>query len=209
MQKLSLSQWLIRFPLFCNKKVLSGSKRIFVILLLALGLWHVFATIIYNIKPGKMPLVLSGLVSDYMTPFFHQNWMLFAPEPPTYDFFLFSRFKTKSGNWTEWRDFASEYRFEHYNNRFSNAGKFYTRHEHHARNLEKMVKVSVDTGVCDIKINDLSSRDLLVLKSINDYHQKFLFLEEMALDSFQYSVVEMKNANVMKRVLMFPKQKID
>ncbi len=85
-------------------------------------LGHFAATIVYTSPRGTFPKSLHQRADQYMIPLFHQNWNLFAPEPPKVSRALFFRCETAEG-WSEWINPATTFMEGHYSYRVSYHGK--------------------------------------------------------------------------------------
>jgi len=83
---------------------------------------HVACTALYLLPQNPMTRYFIGPVTRYMEPLFAQRWLLFAPEPATSSFKLWSRYQC-GGAWSGWRDPAAPLMETHQHNRLSSAGK--------------------------------------------------------------------------------------
>jgi hypothetical protein len=64
---------------------------------------HFTLTLVYSIPDVKFPESLKQASNNYMVPWFHQGWKLFAPDVPNYQVFL--RYKVpKEGKWGSWQE---------------------------------------------------------------------------------------------------------
>ncbi|MCH2197496.1 MAG: DUF5819 family protein [Flavobacteriales bacterium] len=85
MEKKRLSPWLVF-------SALAGT---------AFALFHFVNTLVYSIPELKVPGTAKEVSNQYMTPFFHQGWKLFAPDVPAVQYSLEYRFP-EEGKWNGW-----------------------------------------------------------------------------------------------------------
>lgn len=85
--------------------------------------FHFLMTIVYLTPLNPVKLRLDPVVHDYMNPFFHQNWQLFAPNPADDTRILMVSCRVKQDNGqittTDWSDISEPLRSMHHQNRFS------------------------------------------------------------------------------------------
>jgi len=70
-----------------------------------------------------------------MVPLFHQNWQVFAPEPPTSARRLYLRCQFEDGTWSGWKDPAWQLLSKHHTYRISYHAKLFNIAESVADNL--------------------------------------------------------------------------
>lgn len=78
---------------------------------------------------------VSALSHRYISPVFHQDWDVFAPEPPTYSQQFLYRCTFADGRKSEWIDPGAPLLKQHHSNRFAYYGKAFNIYESIARNL--------------------------------------------------------------------------
>lgn len=87
-------------------------------LVIGLVAGHFLVTTLHQVALDKLPSSVATQVDRYTTPWFYQNYIMFAPDPKRASHtFLF---RTRSnGEWSPWKDPAYPHLLDHWNNRFS------------------------------------------------------------------------------------------
>ena len=62
-------------------------------------------------------------------PWFHQDWKLFAPEPPMMDLYMYYKVQFEDSTWSEWQDPARPLIAKHQRNRFGIDDRRYALHD--------------------------------------------------------------------------------
>ena len=98
------------------------------LLLLLLCSWHCLAIMFSVVATGEKPYTiydtsLGNISKRYTEPFFIQNWHLFSPRPATHDLRLYTRYKSKGEEWTDWSWLQEDLLREHHKFRGTTHGK--------------------------------------------------------------------------------------
>ncbi len=110
-------------------KGLKVYKRFILLTVLTVFFWHLFATIVYVTEARFTPAIFNRYVGAYMLPWFHQDWKLFAPEPPMKDLYMYYKVQFEDKTWSDWRDPARPLIAKHQANRFGIDGHRYVIHD--------------------------------------------------------------------------------
>ncbi|MBL4625495.1 MAG: hypothetical protein JKY42_10205 [Flavobacteriales bacterium] len=100
-------------------------KRLTFFAVMLVAGWHTLATFVYVSDAKFNPAFLNRYVGAYMLPWFHQDWKLFAPEPPMMDLYMYYKVQFEDGSWSEWKNPARPLITEFQKNRFGTAGQRY------------------------------------------------------------------------------------
>lgn len=97
-------------------------------------LHHIICTILYNVPANPLTGTYNGHVSNYMDPLFTQKWLLFAPEPATFDLKLWYKVKNEH-SWSSWFDPLEPVLKKHHHMRFTYNAKLLYVYGNIARDL--------------------------------------------------------------------------
>ena len=101
----------------------------------ALFVLHFVVVVLYVLPHSWFPEPVNTATYHYMVPMFHQNWSIFAPEPPLTNDRLYYRVQDESGTWSAWIDPGAELREKHETYRLTYHWKLYNIYETLGRNL--------------------------------------------------------------------------
>lgn len=107
---------------------------------------HFSFTTIYCLDGKYTPPFLNNVVGKYMLPLFHQNWKLFAPEPPTCEVKLYCYYLVDGGRYFNKVDLGKQWLTEHHKNRLSISGINYRLNQQFARDLKRLYDVQRSNG---------------------------------------------------------------
>ncbi|PWU19943.1 MAG: hypothetical protein C5B49_05095 [Bdellovibrio sp.] len=96
--------------------------------------FHALMTLLLLLPPNPFSQQFKGVTGAYVKSFFAQDWRLFAPEPPTKNFYLWHRCRTQEG-WSGWQDMGEQLRRQMTGNPFSYRPKLYLFYGSMAGNL--------------------------------------------------------------------------
>jgi len=139
-----------------NTKLLKG---VF-FLLVGFIIVHFSFSAIYQSNGKYTPFYLNKIVGKYMLSFFHQDWKLFAPDPPTCHIRL-SYQLFNNNNWSDWQYFGEPILQRHLRNKFSSANLEYRLHQQLARNMVSDYKACETSDVVDCFKSSMALRQAL------------------------------------------------
>lgn len=148
--------------------------------LLILFVGHFLMLAVFQFSGTYLDLKYYYLTKRYVSPWFYQNWRVFAPEPPTERRMFVYRVKNDSV-WSSWNYPAFPFLQEHWSNRFSTASEMHDMIEALADNLVFTARRS-DVGTYD-KLGQWES--LPAFKSA----KKYILQHEPESDSLQFAVL--------------------
>ena len=99
---------------------------------------HFLLTGVYLSPPDWELGKLRSASRLYIGPFFHQNFQVFAPEPPLARQRFLYRVQFDSGDWSSWVDPGLPILERHHGNRFAAHGKEFNVYESMAHNLRAL-----------------------------------------------------------------------
>lgn len=82
------------------KPTVKKSTAFLVLALMAFLVFHFVCTLTYSLE-WSPPNRLTAVRNQYMVPYFHQGWKLFAPDVPATQYELTYRY-SKDGAWSDW-----------------------------------------------------------------------------------------------------------
>lgn len=85
---------------------------------------HFFILTVFQFSKVYLPVRWHYWTDHYVSPWFFQNWKVFAPDPPTLRR-LFVYRTLESGTWSTWQNPAFAYLQQHWSNRFSSASEMH------------------------------------------------------------------------------------
>ncbi len=98
---------------------------------------HFLFTLIYATDGKYTSAPINKVTAKYMLPLFHQNWKLFAPDPPPCELKVLYRYHIENETST-WNYLSEDFIKKHHTYRISWHGKMLRMHEYYARNLISM-----------------------------------------------------------------------
>ncbi len=104
-------------------------KRFILLGIFSVFCWHLFATLVYVSDARFTPKFFNRYVGAYILPWFHQDWKLFAPEPPMMDLYMYYKVQFEDSTWSEWQDPARPLIAKHQRNRFGIDDRRYALHD--------------------------------------------------------------------------------
>jgi len=109
------------------KRILCGIAVFFIA-------FHFICSTIYLSNGKYTPLIVNKLVGKYMLTFFHQDWRLFAPNPPNCHIQWYVRYISNETS-SDWIDLGAVLRKKHVSNRIGSSGFAYRAYQAMGRNL--------------------------------------------------------------------------
>ena len=106
-----------------------------------------------------------------MIPVFHQNWRMFAPEPPLWNIEFEYKVQMKDGTWSNWNNPKRYLIKKHQNTRFLYYGKEYTLYLNLAKNLHGNYMVYRQKGFKNGLDNDSLERFIQVKWEDDAYYK--------------------------------------
>jgi hypothetical protein len=142
---------------------------------------HFFILTIFQFSTVYLPVRLHYWTDHYVSPWFFQNWKVFAPDPPTLRR-LFVYRTLGSGTWSAWQNPAFPYLQEHWSNRFSSASE-----------MHDMIEALGDNLAFTAARTDISTLDNMHGKweelPAHKSAKTFVLQEHPELDSLQFAVL--------------------
>lgn len=112
-------------------------KRISTRIAVTLVVVHFAVTLIYLLPGTWFSYQFNNVTYHYMVPLFHQNWQLFAPEPPKSVDQLLYRTVNEAGDLGEWTDPGALWLEQHQTYRVGAYGKLFNNYEDIGRRLNE------------------------------------------------------------------------
>lgn len=94
------------------------------IAVIAVFAMHFAVQLAYQFGRLILPKPVVKVVDDYVDPWFHQNYYMFAPDPTTKINTFLYRVQTDTG-WTSWQNPARQYQIMHWKNRLGTGSDMY------------------------------------------------------------------------------------
>jgi len=111
---------------------------------------HLVCTALFNSPVNPLTHTYQQYVSNYMDPLFSQKWLLFAPEPATFDLKLWYKIKSnKTNGWSTWLDPLEPILRKHQNMRFTYNAKLLYVYGNIPRNLSAENELLAAKLACD------------------------------------------------------------
>lgn len=130
--------------------------KIFFGIIITIFLFHFTMTAIYVLPFNPIKNKINDFVVAYMEPLFTQNWMLFAPNPLSNNYYVNIQVKDKSKKQSKWMDISTPLYDANHSNRFSP--------------VNKLVRIGTSTYMQAIQSDELF--DKIEQKKIEVNHQQ-------------------------------------
>ncbi|MBT3646613.1 MAG: hypothetical protein HN542_00040 [Flavobacteriales bacterium] len=85
---------------------------------------HFGANLVYQFGRTVLPAPIVEVTDRYIVPWFHQNYLMFAPDPAREIHTFLYRVETDTG-WSNWKNPVYKYQLEHWSNKFGSGSDMY------------------------------------------------------------------------------------
>jgi hypothetical protein len=159
---------------------------------------------VFQFSQVYLPEKFYYLTNHYVSPWFYQNWKVFAPEPPTMRRLFVYRIQ-ENGQWTTWQNPSFYFLQKHWSNRFSSASE-----------MHDMIEALADNIVFTAERSDANTFDengqwtkLPAYQSA----KRFVNLQHPESDSMQFAVLVehhiIHKDDFIDAYTLYPFQKVD